>query len=72
MMIIFSGFPGCGKVLTHLCLQKNNAVYLRIDTIEHAILESENGDKNLDPTGHFVACTLTRENLRAGPTNRYH
>ena len=65
MLIIFSGLPGCGKsTIARVLAEKINAVYLRIDTIEQAILE--NG--NMGPVGYFVAYALARENLKLGLT----
>lgn len=69
MLIIFSGLPGSGKSTIAQALAKQlSAFYLRIDTIEQAILKAEEGDREMGPTGYFVAYSLARENLLLGAT----
>ncbi|CRY55806.1 adenylylsulfate kinase [Yersinia intermedia] len=69
MLIIFSGLPGSGKsAIARILAKQLGAVYLRIDTIEQAIRETENEDNDMGPTGYFVAYALARENLRIGLT----
>lgn len=69
MLIIFSGLPGSGKSTIAQALAKQlSAFYLRIDTIEQAILKAEEGDCEMGPAGYFVACSLARENLLLGAT----
>lgn len=56
MLIIFSGLPGSGKSTIAQALAKQlSAFYLRIDTIEQAILKAEEGDREMGPAGYFVA-----------------
>lgn len=69
MLIIFSGLPGSGKSTIAQALAKQlSAFYLRIDTIEQAILKAEEGDREMGPAGYFVAYSLARENLLLGAT----
>ncbi|EGF1762267.1 AAA family ATPase [Escherichia coli] len=69
MLIIFSGLPGTGKsTIAQALAKKLNAVYLRIDTIEQAIREAENEEREMGPQGYFVAYSLARENLKMGAT----
>jgi predicted kinase len=66
MLIIFGGLPGCGKsTIAQLLVQKRPAAYLRIDVIEHAILQSEN-QKSVGPMGYMVAYELAASNLALG------
>lgn len=69
MLIIFSGLPGSGKsTIAYTLSEQLNAVYLRVDTIEQAIREAEEGDKEMGSAGYFVAYELARENLKIGST----
>jgi predicted kinase len=68
MLIVVGGLPGVGK--THLAKEAARtlrAVYLRIDTIEQALIDSGAAEP-LGPTGYVVAYRLAAENLRAGLT----
>lgn len=66
MLIIFGGLPGSGKsTIVQLLVQKRPAAYLRVDAIEHAILQSED-KKNVGPTGYMVAYELATSNLALG------
>ncbi|XXD10087.1 AAA family ATPase [Klebsiella sp. R445] len=69
MLIIFSGLPGSGKSTIAQALAKQlNAFYLRIDTIEQAILKAEEDDRQVGPVGYFVAYSLAKDNLQLGAT----
>ncbi|MFB9993847.1 AAA family ATPase [Deinococcus oregonensis] len=67
MLIIFSGLPGAGKstlapgLAAHL-----NAVYLRLDTIEAALLNA--GLPSVGVEGYAVAYALAADALRLGQT----
>lgn len=66
MLIIFAGLPGSGKsTIAQLLVQRRPATYLRVDAIEHAILQSE-GQKDVGPTGYMVAYELATSNLALG------
>jgi predicted kinase len=67
MLIIFSGLPGSGKsTIARALAQRLGAVYLRIDTIEQAIRDADQTNKEMGPAGYFVAYELARENLKIG------
>lgn len=68
MLIAFGGLPGTGKTtLARELAQRLSALYLRIDTIEQAILTSR---LSLDagPAGYFVGYSVAADNLRLGLT----
>ena len=68
MLVIFGGLPGTGKSTLALRLAREwRAVYLRIDTIEKAIVEREEGS-SLDERGYCVAYAVAEDNLRLGHT----
>ena len=65
MLYIFSGLPGTGKSRLALYLvREQQAVYLRIDTIEQALREA--GVPINGPEGHLVAYRVAADNLRLG------
>lgn len=69
MLIIFGGLPGVGKtaIARELACQLS-AVYLRIDSIEQAIRDSEAVGPPLDDTGYRVAYAVAADNLCSGRT----
>jgi predicted kinase len=65
MLYIFAGLPGTGKsTLSSRLAQQIGAVYLRIDTIEQAMLRS--GGRLIGPEGYAVAYALAADQLRLG------
>lgn len=67
MLIIFGGLPGTGKTtLARELARQLGAMYLRIDTIEHAIAPAE--DVSVGEAGYLVGYALAEENLRLGQT----
>jgi predicted kinase len=68
MLIIFSGLPGVGKssIARHLA-GDIGAVYLRVDSIEQAILDS-GVTKSLEDAGYRAAYAVATDNLRLGRT----
>lgn len=65
MLYIFGGLPGTGKTtLASALAWRNNAVYLRIDTIEQALRET--GLTMDGPQGYILAYKIAAENLRLG------
>jgi predicted kinase len=67
MLIVFSGLPGAGKSpLARALARELDAVYLRIDTIEEALLTS--GGKSLVDAGagYRIAYDIAEDNLRLG------
>lgn len=62
MLIIFSGLPGTGKSTIAAELAKQlRAVYLRIDTIEHAIKKA---NQAVEAAGYFAAYAVALDNLK--------
>lgn len=69
MLIIFSGLPGTGKtsIARELAI-KFKAAFLRIDTLEQALIDSglvKKGD-DIGPAGYMIAQALAADNLRLG------
>jgi len=64
-LYIFSGLPGSGKTsLSQMLAQRVNAVYLRIDTIEHALVELCAID--VQGEGYGLAYRVAADNLCMG------
>lgn len=67
MLIVFAGLSGTGKTtLSKVLAEKLNAVYLRIDTIEQAILNSSLKTKSVEESGYFIAHDVAQDNLKMG------
>lgn len=65
MLIIFSGLPGVGKTtLARLLSKQIDAVYVRVDTIEHEL--KQGGMREINELGYRVAYAVAAENLRLG------
>jgi predicted kinase len=64
MLVVLSGLPGTGKTtIAKIISRKCHATYLRVDTIEQAILSSLSMQNDLGPLGYVVAYELARTNL---------
>lgn len=69
MLIIFGGLPGTGKTsIARELARQIAAVFLRIDSIEHAIRESGRAREPLDDAGYRIAYAVAEDNLRVGHT----
>jgi predicted kinase len=69
MLIVFSGLPGTGKTtIAKILARECRATYLRIDTIEQAILSALRVQNDLGVLGYVVAYDLARANLCLGAT----
>ena len=69
MFIIFAGLPGTGKsTIAHQLAECLGAMYLRIDTIEHAIRSSGilPPETGVGPAGYITAYQIAADNLRLG------
>lgn len=66
MLIIFGGLPGSGKsTIAAQLSQKIQAFYLRIDSIEQALRDTQTGN-DIGPEGYLAAYAIARDNLRHG------
>jgi predicted kinase len=69
MLIVFGGLPGTGKTtIARELASQLGAVYLRIDSIEQAIRESDLSGALLDDRGYRVAHAVAEDNLCLGRT----
>lgn len=70
VLISFSGLPGVGKSsVARLLAQRIKAVWLRIDSLEQALVRSGVVDRDgLGPAGYYVGYALALDNLRLGLT----
>ncbi len=69
MLLIFGGLPGVGKTtIAQQVAQRLSAVYLRIDTLEQALVRSGlvNCPGDLGGSGYDAAYALAADNLRLG------
>jgi len=76
MLIVFAGLPGVGKTTVARALaRKLSAAYIRIDTVEQALLASlpplaENGVKgekrDVGAAGYVASYAIAADNLRLG------
>lgn len=68
MLIAFGGLPGTGKTtLASKLADTLSAVYLRIDTVEQALIRS-GVLPDIGPAGYLAAYTLAADNLKLGRT----
>ena len=69
MLVVFAGLPGSGKTtLARRLSESLNAVYLRVDSIEHAIRTANGPAYEVRDVGYRVGYAMARDNLRAGRT----
>lgn len=65
MLYIFGGLPGSGKsTLSRRLAHELKAVYLRVDTIEQALVEA--GGRVSGPEGYAIAYRIAADNLTLG------
>src|SRR5215475_8610940 len=69
MLIAFCGLPATGKTTLARCLaHRLNATYLRIDSIEEALLGNNGGPLVAAGAGYRVAYAVAEDNLKLGRT----
>src|SRR5258708_37608840 len=69
MLIIFAGLPATGKsTLSRELARELQAVHLRIDTIECALIAALPPSHPIDDLGYRVAYATAADNLRLGRT----
>src|SRR5215470_905295 len=69
MFIVFAGLPGTGKsTIARALASELGALWLRIDSIEQAILASRIVDGDLKDAGYRAAYAVAEDNLRLGRT----
>lgn len=68
MLLIFGGLPGTGKsTIARLLASRLNAVWLRIDSIEQSLVQSEKITmSDMGPAGYLVAYAIAADNLKLG------
>jgi len=68
-LIVVGGLPGVGKSsIARELARENDAVYLRIDSIEQALRDSAALIQPMDDAGYRVAYALVEDNLALGLT----
>jgi predicted kinase len=66
-LFVLSGLPGVGKTsIARLLVLRCGAVWLRIDTIEQAIVASAAGVSLVEDAGYRAAYGVAEDNLRLG------
>lgn len=69
MLIAFSGLPGSGKTTLAQSLARSlQATYLRIDTVEEALLAEDGASIVARGAGYCVAYAIAEDNLKLGRT----
>lgn len=69
MLIILGGLPGVGKTtIARELARQIGAVHLRIDSIEHALWDSEVVNRPFNDAGYRVGYAVAEDNLRVGRT----
>ena len=69
MLIIFGGLPGVGKTtIARELARQIGSVFVRIDSIEQAIRDSEVLSRPMNDAGYRVGYAVAEDNLRLGRT----
>jgi predicted kinase len=67
MLVVLSGLPGTGKTTIGKALaRKRAATYVRVDEIEHALMQGANFGRDIGPAGYLVAFAIASSNLKIG------
>ena len=66
-LIVFAGLPGTGKSsVARAVANRTGAMWLRIDSIEQAILQCAIAPRSVDDAGYRAAYAVAEDNLRLG------
>ncbi len=69
MLIIIGGLPGTGKTtIARELARQTHSVYLRVDTIEQSLRDSDAVMPDMKDAGYCVGYAVAEENLRLGQT----
>jgi|GEM_PF-470930 len=69
MLIVFGGLPGTGKTtIAQKLANKLAAIYIRIDSLEQAIVRAGISQTDMGPAGYFAGYAVAADNLRLGLT----
>jgi len=69
MLIVFGGLPGTGKTTVARALaSRMGAVYLRIDSLEHAFIAAVGEKVDIGAAGYLAGYAVAKDNVNLGLT----